>query len=100
MAQLKEFKLNGYKSFFYYYNTTSAEFSSGDKFSAGVYVNKQYQFAAGQIDAYGSGDKLGEEQAEEARTMTAVWEDVDTDVLPIAKWRGYLLKNGFDLEKE
>ena len=86
MAEVKEIKLDDYKTFYKYYN---------DKII--VYVNSQDQFEAGQKDVGSERCTLTEQQAEEARTLEA--RNVE-GVLIKTLYRDALKLNGFDLEKE
>ena len=86
MAEVIEYKIDGFKVFYYYMDDIIE-----------VCVNHQSQFKAGQRDVIRDG-RLTESQATEARSMEA-----HETTLPksYAKYyRNRLQVNGFDLEKE
>ena len=86
MAEVREIKIDGYKSFFVYIG-----------FRIIVYVNKQNQFKAGQKNVGSERYTLTEPQAKEARTLEA---PKVKGILNRTPYRDSLKINGFDLEKE
>ena len=93
MAEVLEIKLDGYKTFFLYCETIN------DNRSTHVCVNEQSQFQADLESMYVWGEGLSEEQAKEARTMTAVRQN-PYPYISVERWRDILKKNDFNLEKE